>query len=491
MSRCAVAFRTAAVLTLFGVQGVFGGETYISIVPVGTGPRGELEPGVVIDGNTITLTTDGTNPVPVFLEFRIGDWDPADTGVKLRGYQIHFDSSSFATGSSGALTYNLGSTPCGECSDNAEPCFGVEECTAGTCSGSGGPCHIAWFDCPLGETCLGAASCDAIVSADRACSDNGDPCASAEDCTPGACLVSGLPCHGTEREGDCGPGDACFGAALCDGGGVCEAELGAEFSCGAGVYQSGTRGGSCNFVAIDVERSDYVFSDILSALPVLDLGTSDVRLGGTLLLGPPDDPEPFPVAGLYAGSMALLVSPDAQGTFTISVFPEPSTNLLDPQVEFITSLELIPAQIRVNPGRCYFNLDLTPFGRDRCVDGLTQNECAAQNGVTFFEAGGTCADLRPAVCGDNLMNHFSEECDGTDDAACAGICLGDCTCNPTCGDVDGDGNADMLGMAILMNCFTGPDAGPVAPECQCAKFDTDDDIDLDDLFGFYHILNGP
>lgn len=218
---------------------------------------------------------------------------------------------------------------------------------------------------------------------------------------------------------------------------------------------------------------------------------------------------------------------------------------------------MISAQIRVNPGRCCYNLQFLPFGRDRCDNGLTENECAAQPGVTFFETGGTCKDDCPAVCGDNIRNQLKEECDGTDadacpglcldnclcgfcgddiqtgteacdgaddaacpdlclgdcscapfcgdnvvnqpseecdgadDAACVGICLGDCTCNPTCGDVDGDGDADMLGVAIFMNCFTGPDAGPVTPECQCAEFDTDDDIDLDDLLGFLNTLNGP
>ena len=184
---------------------------------------------------------------------------------------------------------------------------------------------------------------------------------------------------------------------------------------------------------------------------------------------------------------------------------------------------MIPAQIRVNPGRCCFNLQLLPDGRGRCIDDLTENECADQNGVTFFEAGEICNDDCPAICGDNVNNRIFEECDGTDDAACpgacrdncrcgvcgdgvqtgkeecdgaddeacAGICLGDCTCNPTCGDVDGDGEADMLGVAIFMNCFTGPGGGPVTPECNCAEFDTDDDVDLDDLFGFVNALTGP
>ena len=40
------------------------------------------------------------------------------------------------------------------------------------------------------------------------------------------------------------------------------------------------------------------------------------------------------------------------------------------------------------------------------------------------------------ICGDNVVNQASEECDGTDDTACPGQCRADCTCPPppTCGD---------------------------------------------------------
>ena len=37
-------------------------------------------------------------------------------------------------------------------------------------------------------------------------------------------------------------------------------------------------------------------------------------------------------------------------------------------------------------------------------------------------------------CGDNDVNRFVEECDGTDDANCPGACLANCTCNATCGN---------------------------------------------------------
>ena len=37
-------------------------------------------------------------------------------------------------------------------------------------------------------------------------------------------------------------------------------------------------------------------------------------------------------------------------------------------------------------------------------------------------------------CGDNTVNRFVEECDGTDDSNCPGQCLANCTCNATCGN---------------------------------------------------------
>ncbi len=40
----------------------------------------------------------------------------------------------------------------------------------------------------------------------------------------------------------------------------------------------------------------------------------------------------------------------------------------------------------------------------------------------------TC--LLPAICGDNVVNQPSEQCDGSDNGACPGPCLPDCTCKP-------------------------------------------------------------
>ena len=605
MYRCAKSCAATAVFTLLMALGVFGDEASISVVPIGTGPNGELAPGAVIDGDTITIITDPVDPIPVFFEFRIGDWDPNDIGTRLAGYTAAFDSLSYASGTAGVLTPNVGSDPCGACSDNASPCFSVVDCSPGTCSVSGNSCHPVGGACPAGEVCVGAASCNPV--------GNGDD--------------------------------------------VCEAQLGTGSWCAPPGYYLGT--GTCSFAYTDSSRADFVLADAGATIPALGVNVPDFRTAFIAFSGAPHDPVPFPAEGFYAATFSLLVPPDARGTFTISLKPFPDSILDSAAGPPITPFNVFPARIRVNPGRCCYQLQLTPQDRQRCVDNVTESECAERLGVTFFETGATCADPCPAVCGDNVNNQASEacdgtddascpgacssdcvcvscgddvvnlpgevcdgtddaacpglclgdctcpafcgddvvnqpgevcdgtddaacpglcqgdctcpatcgdnivnqeveECDGSDDAACPGLCLGDCTCdafcgddeinlpgeecdgaddaacpdlclgdctcapfcgdnivnqdeecdgtdnaacagiclsncrcNPTCGDINGDGDADMLGVAIFMNCFTGSGGGPVAPECTCAKFDADDDIDLDDFLGFFNALNGP
>jgi hypothetical protein len=65
----------------------------VSVVPVANHPDGSLDSGVQIDGSNITLPSGGRR---VFLEIRIGDWDPEDTGVLLTAYQWNISSAGFA-----------------------------------------------------------------------------------------------------------------------------------------------------------------------------------------------------------------------------------------------------------------------------------------------------------------------------------------------------------------------------------------------------------
>ncbi len=43
-------------------------------------------------------------------------------------------------------------------------------------------------------------------------------------------------------------------------------------------------------------------------------------------------------------------------------------------------------------------------------------------------------DIDLKRCGDDTVNRFVEECDGTDDTNCPGSCLANCTCDATCGN---------------------------------------------------------
>jgi hypothetical protein len=72
-------------------------------------------------GNEIILPKAEGN---VWLEFRIGDWDPADTGKQLKAYQVTLDSSGYSSGSAGTLSAK--SLPC-TAGDNStcEAAFGI------------------------------------------------------------------------------------------------------------------------------------------------------------------------------------------------------------------------------------------------------------------------------------------------------------------------------------------------------------------------------
>ena len=83
---------------------------------------------------------------------------------------------------------------------------------------------------------------------------------------------------------------------------------------------------------------------------------------------------------------------------------------------------------------------------------VTQTTLISSEGVTigpdtFLGALVTFGPLPPApICGDNVVNQPSEQCDGTDAAACPGQCLPGCTCPAGGGscspDADNDGIQD-------------------------------------------------
>lgn len=62
---------------------------------------------------------------------------------------------------------------------------------------------------------------------------------------------------------------------------------------------------------------------------------------------------------------------------------------------------------------------------------------------------------------------------------------------PQPGDCDFDGDLDYEDMDMFGTCMTGPDGGPVDPECDCSDFDGDTDTDLADWAEFQVSFAGP
>lgn len=78
-------------------------DKYIALVPVSADAPPEQNPrpdGWRISGNEIILANPGR---PVWLEVRVGDWDPDRTGTTLKAWQAYVETSGFSSGSEGAL----------------------------------------------------------------------------------------------------------------------------------------------------------------------------------------------------------------------------------------------------------------------------------------------------------------------------------------------------------------------------------------------------
>ena len=374
------------VATLFAAT-----NTTMSVVPVSVdapASTGNFGAGVVsLGGDEVVLEDGGHN---VWLEIRIGDWDPHDLpdndpAGMLAGYQPAIDAAAgFVSGTQGTLDVNVGGAPCGECADNQTPCFSDAECTSGTCSGSGDPCTVATVlvDCPSGETCNGAAACVATAT----------------------------------------------------GNDDCAAALGPGSHCGPLGYFHGS--GSCAWTFTDSARPDWALKDAYATLAALDVSTIDSRPSYAVVLGPARDPEPFPADGLYAATMSVHVPLDAKGTFTIGLRPYPLSTLDSGAGPPIPLLGVIPAKITIPTGRCCFDLQDVASGGEGCFDKLqTGASCAQFTGLTVFEPGATCDDPCPPVCGDGLLD-AGEECDdgmNNNSDTLADACRNDCTL-PICGD---------------------------------------------------------
>ncbi len=61
---------------------------------------------------------------------------------------------------------------------------------------------------------------------------------------------------------------------------------------------------------------------------------------------------------------------------------------------------------------------------------------------------------------------------------------------PTPGDYDNDGDVDLDDYAEFARCMTGPEAGPIEPDCGVFDFEPDDDVDMMDVGAFQSVFGG-
>ncbi len=136
-----------------GVDNTCADLPRMSLLPVGTGPFHVLAPGASIDGSEITLVTDGVTTQTVFLEVRIGDWDPDDVGIMQTVYEADIDVSGFRTGAAGMLGSPV--VPCDDDRDCLEAFGGVCELGGSACVASGidGGCPFPSFNRCGGSRC--------------------------------------------------------------------------------------------------------------------------------------------------------------------------------------------------------------------------------------------------------------------------------------------------------------------------------------------------
>ena len=293
-----------------GVDSMCADLPTISLVPVATGRFGELDPAATIVGNEIILRTGGIHAYTVFIEIRVGNWDPDDIGVRLRAYQINLDSSGYSSGLAGTLTPK--SVACDDDDDCLEVFGGVCEVTGGLCAAD-----------IVGGGCL-------PIQIDR--------------CGGPACGSPFRPVH-----------------------------------CQAGFILTG--------------RDDYVFRQAGGDVSAVDLSLLNFRFSAATSSSEGiDDPDDFPIGGLYAGTFVLDVGPDVRGTFTITIGDSaPGTGLFRATVlhEPIPLLDLVSAQITVvlagaccdeSTGTCTFQ---------------TEQECTSQ-GFRYGGDGSDCSSVTPA-----------------------------------------------------------------------------------------------
>ncbi len=327
-------------------------------------------PGVLSLREEEVILTEGDHNV--WLEFRVGDWDPADIGVQLQAWQATFDSDSLSSGAAGVLQPYTGGAACAGLGDDA-PCVAALG-TGARCDPAGyyfpsGTCSFAWIDRDHPDFLYKDAGAP-IVTIDL----------SQPSVRPAGTVFSGPP--------DDPP---CNGCTL------------DEFPAG-GMYAGS--------MAVHVP-SDARGTFTMTLRPFPDTQLTD---GHNQFI---------PLLGIRPAKITIQTG---RCCYNLQLLYEGGEGCLD----FVTAVQCAeqPGLTAFDPdGAC--NDPCPPV----CGDGFINQpgeECdeGANNSDTLPDACRT--DCRLSACGDDLVD-TGEECDGMDAASCPGACRSNCTCR-SCGD---------------------------------------------------------
>lgn len=146
----------------------------------------------------------------------------------------------------------------------------------------------------------------------------------------------------------------------CSNHAQCEALLGPHAICSAAysappppnVFNSN----GCEVGFIDIDRPDFVFAG-LNNINAFDVSMYDYRFGGTLFNI--DDTLPDTGLSLYVATLEFIVSPDAQGTFTITFTQDMDQTFLGFPTPDYQIFALAPDVI---PGKITIDLSAAPGG---------------------------------------------------------------------------------------------------------------------------------
>ncbi len=172
-----------------------------------------------------------------------------------------------------------------------------------------------------------------------------------------------------------------------------------------------------------------VFAQTTTTLLTIPLSSSTTSTTTTLELPVPSGCGDVNCTGTVLATDALLVLQHAVGIAVViscrDECPLGFTTTSIARFAPTTSTTLGELGLAVPAGTTNLCADMNCDARVTATDAFLVLKKAIKQNVTLV-----CVEDCPApFCGDGVLNQASEECDGTDDAACPGLCLANCSCD--------------------------------------------------------------